>query len=316
MKILHNRKTEKHNVGSFCEGAYRVKNFPETVSSEQIEELRPLAERCIELIHPQEYVQNIIKACEVGDILAEVTLSKDSFNAIIASVVMSVIAAQENAFAVTRPPGHHASNQRAEGFCLLNNIAIATAYLLEMNKKVLIIDFDGHHGNGTQSIFKSENRVMFCSIHQGGIYPYSGYANEIGIGPSYKQLINIPIRGGSGDDVFIKALEFIIDITAFFNPDHIAISAGFDGYKGDNLLNLRYSKKGYYEAGKLLSSLNKPVFAVLEGGYHNEIPDCVNALIAGILGRSFVTDENFENSSQICLQHIDEVLKMISDLFS
>ena len=308
MKILHNNVTADHNAGSDGEGPYRVKGFEETVSTESLKGLHSLAEQLINVTHTPRYAQKIRGACKSKSELAEVQLSQSSYEAMVVSATLAILAAKDQCFAVTRPPGHHASKEKAEGFCFFNNVAIATNYLLQQGKRVCIIDIDGHHGNGTQSIFRDEERVLFSSIHQEGKYPYSGLATDVGEGPSLKKVINIPVPTGSGDDVFLKALAFIVERARSFDPDHIAVSAGFDGYFQDKIVQLNYSKRGYYEAGKLIVSLNKPTFAVLEGGYHEEVKSCVEALVAGMSRDGFDTKEEFSNSSKTCTASAEKTM--------
>lgn len=312
MKILYNDALKIHNSVSEAEGAYRIRDFVESVSAEELEPLRALAKRLIKTVHTPRYVQKVKGACMSKCELAEVRLNPASYEAMIVSVALSIMATRGGSFAITRPPGHHASRERAEGFCFFNNIAIATSYLLEQGQRVCVIDIDGHHGNGTQSIFKNDDRVLFASIHQNGVYPYTGLADDIGMGQSYKKVINIPVPSGSGDDVFLKALSFIVEQAKAFAPDCVAVSAGFDGYAKDSLLNLKYSQGGYHEAGRLISSIGKPVFAVLEGGYHSEVKSCTEAFVAGISEEGFITEEILSTSSEICMNAVDDVLQEIS----
>lgn len=312
MKILYNDAIKIHNSASEAEGAYRIKGFVGSVSAEEVESIRPLAERLIKTVHTPRYVQKVKGACMSKCELAEVRLTPASYEAMIVSATLSIMAARDGSFAITRPPGHHASREKAEGFCFFNNIAIAISYLLEQGKRVCVIDIDGHHGNGTQSIFKKDNRVLFASIHQNGVYPYTGLANDIGKGQGYKKVINIPVPSGSGDDVFLKALSFVVEQVKAFAPDCVAVSVGFDGYAKDSFLNLKYSKGGYHEAGRLISSIGKPVFAVLEGGYHSEVKSCTEAFVAGISEEGFITEEILSTSSEVCMKAVDDVLQKIS----
>lgn len=314
MKILYNDAIKFHNSASGGEGAYRIEGFTESVSAEELGTLRPLAERLIKTVHAPHYVQKVKGACMSKCELAEVQLTPASYEAMIVSAGLSIMAAKNQSFAVTRPPGHHASREKAEGFCFFNNVAIATSYRLEQGQRVCVIDIDGHHGDGTQSIFKNDNRVLFASIHQNGVYLYTGLADDIGKGQSYKKVINIPVPNGTGDDVFLKALCFVVEQVKAFDPDCVAVSAGFDGYAKDTLLNLKYSKRGYYEAGKLIASIGKPTFAVLEGGYHSEVKSCTEAFVAGVSEKGFLTEEILSTSSQVCMKAVDDVLQEISSL--
>lgn len=284
MRILHNKATGNHNLGEIAgEGPYRIANFDETVSTDQIHDMKAETERLIALTHSPKYLKKIRGACFVRAEIAEVKLGPESFVAMMTSATLAIMAANENGFAVTRPPGHHAAKERPEGFCFFNNVAIATNSLLEKGKRVCIIDIDGHHGDGTELIFRNEERVMFCSIHQANTYPYgTGLASYIGDGPSLGKVINIPIPAGSGDDSFQAALELIVNRTKEFNPDHIAVSAGFDALKNDSILDLKCTEDGYRKVGEMITSIGKPVFAVLEGGYHERVKQCVEMFVMGI----------------------------------
>jgi len=315
MIILHNKQTEKHNPSPDGEGSYRVKDFIETVSDEQIKDMMPLVETEINFTHSPRHKQKMKGACKSKCQVAEASLTKVSYDAMLTSVALAIMAADQNAFAITRPPGHHAIKERAQGLCFFNNIAIATSYLLRKGKRVCIVDIDGHHGNGTQSIFKKNENVLYCSIHQEYVYPYSsGLVDDIGSGRSFKKVINIPLKAGSGDDIFINSLEFLSQHIKKFAPDYIAISAGFDGYAKDTILELGYSKNGYYQAGKLLSSLSLPTFAVLEGGYHKEVRECVQSFVAGFSGDEFSFSDKFSTSSIECKNKNSFILKTLSGL--
>ncbi len=179
-------------------------------------------------------------------------------------------------FAIVRPPGHHANYNQPAGFCLFNNIAIAVADALAGGlKKVLVIDFDAHHGDGTQSIFRDEPRVGFFSMHQEGIYPGSGGLDEVCL--VSRQVINLPLPACSGDEIFNPVVDEILKPwVAEFQPEMIFVSAGFDGHFVDPLTGLNFSTSGYhYFARELISLAEKycegRILFVLEGGYDPEI---------------------------------------------
>ncbi len=317
MDILHNKQTEKYDPIPEHEGFYCVKSFVETVSDQKIKDLSPLVEKEINLTHSTRHKRKIKGACKSKCRVAEVSLSPSSFNAMLTSVALAIMAADQNAFAITRPAGHHAIKERAQGLCFFNNIAIASSYLVRKGKRVCIIDIDGHHGNGTQAIFKKNENILYCSIHQEYVYPFSsGLVNDIGSGPSFKKTINIPLRAGSGDDLFINSLKFLCDYIKKFKPDYIAISAGFDGYFEDGILELKYTKNGYYQAGKILSSLNLPSFAVLEGGYHKKLKECVQSFVDGFSGNEFKFSDKLSTSSPECKDKHLVNLKTLSGLLS
>ena len=176
----------------------------------------------------------------------------------------------------------HPKQSCAYGFCFFNNIAIATQKLVEEGKKVFILDIDGHHGDGTQSIFYDTDKVLFCSIHQQYAYPGTGMANETGEDEGTGYSMNFPLPAGSGDVEFLSSVDKAIEKALEFKPDVVGVSAGFDGYEKDMLLNLNYTLNSYYECGRRLSQSFENVFAVLEGGYHQDVRKCVDNFIDGV----------------------------------
>jgi len=277
MKILFNSKFLPHNPGSFAEGPYRIEAF-----LHQVEETDRDGEGYITLVHSKTHLESVRDTCNNKGVLAEVNLSPLSYEAARSAVGLSVLAAEQGDFAVIRPPGHHAKAQRADGFCLFNNIAIAAQKLVNEGKKVFILDIDGHHGDGTQQIFYRSNQVLFCSIHQQYAYPGTGYENEVGEGPGKGFTMNFPLPAGSGDRDLLEAVDTAIVRAEKFKPDVVGVSAGFDGYKEDRLLDLGYTLEGYYECGKRLRKSFDHIFAVLEGGYHMDIKACTEHFIRGV----------------------------------
>lgn len=277
MNILFNNKFLLHNPDSFGEGPYRIEEFKGNVKETEYN-----GEEYITLVHSEAYKEQIKQACMHGGILAEVGVSPQSYEAACLAVGLTVMASERGDFAIVRPPGHHAKYERADGFCLFNNIAIATQKLVNDGKKVFILDIDGHHGDGTQSVFYSSDRVLYCSIHQRYTYPWTGEVFETGDGPGKDYTINIPLSAGSGDEQLLYAVDHAVTRAEKFSPDVVGVSAGFDGYEKDRLLNLRYTLKGYFECGYRLGKKFGHVFAVLEGGYHSDIKKCTDTFIEGL----------------------------------
>ena len=177
----------------------------------------------------------------------------------------------DNAFCAVRPPGHHAEKQKAMGFCVYNNIAVGAYYLLERYKlkKVAIIDFDVHHGNGTQNIFDDNEKVLYVSSHQYPYYPGSGAANEKG---NKNNVLNVPLSAGTQSHEFLNAYDSIFKKLKEFRPEFILLSAGFDAHKDDPLAQINLESKDYHTLTKRILILGKElcggkIVSILEGGY-------------------------------------------------
>lgn len=184
----------------------------------------------------------------------------------------------KNAFCAIRPPGHHAERDRAMGFCFINNVAVAAAHIIEaLNyEQVLIVDWDVHHGNGTQHIFYSDPKVFYFSSHQYPFYPGTGAASKTGEGAGKGFTLNVPLAAGTGDKEFLHAVkDKLIPAAKNFHPQFILISAGFDSHRADPLAELNVSEKGFEEATRIVKKLaeeecNGKLVSVLEGGYDLE----------------------------------------------
>lgn len=277
MNILFNELFLKHNADSPAEGAYRLIKFPLKYENQYAE-----GAHLIRLVHSEKYIEKIHTACVRRDLLAEVVLSPESYEAALLAVGLTVKASQQGDFAAVRPPGHHAGRDGAAGFCFFNNIAIAAQQLVNEGKKVFIFDFDAHHGNGTQDIFYHSDRVFYCSAHQMYTYPFTGFATETGADKGEGCTLNIPLVPGSGDEKFLEAVDGAIAVAAQFKPDVVGISAGFDGYLKDKMLGLDISQKAYYECGFRWRRAHSEIFATLEGGYHDEVMECAEAFVEGV----------------------------------
>ncbi len=170
----------------------------------------------------------------------------------------------EAGFACIRPPGHHACKGRAMGFCLFNNVAVLARFLAR-KKSVCIVDWDVHHGNGTQDIFLDDPEVGYCSLHQSPLYPGTGAADETGAG----NILNLPMRAGLGDNEYLAAFdEAVVPWVNERDPDILLISAGFDAHRNDPLAGMRLSSGAFGEFTRKL--LGRPILSVLEGGYDLE----------------------------------------------
>jgi len=201
--------------------------------------------------------------------------SKDATSDAVGSIITAIDGVQNknfnNAFCAVRPPGHHAEKNKAMGFCIYNNVAVGANYLINKYKlkKVAIIDFDVHHGNGTQDIFYDNEKVLYISTHQYPYYPGSGTNDEKG---KHNNILNIPLPAGTTSEEYLNAYEFVLKKIKEFKPEFILLSAGFDAHKDDPLAQLQLESKDFYSITKRTLELSKQycdgkVVSILEGGY-------------------------------------------------
>jgi acetoin utilization deacetylase AcuC-like enzyme len=269
----------------------------------------PATDEQILAIHTREHLQRLI-AVSQGDRMvrldpdtyalpASLDVARLAAGAVITAVDVVLSARADNALAIVRPPGHHATAERQMGFCLLNNIAIAARQAQSQHgiEKVLILDYDVHHGNGTNDIFYADPSVLFISTHQYPFYPGSGALHEIGDGAGRGGTMNIPLSGGHGDDAYRQIFaQVLIPAIERFNPELMLISAGFDAHWVDPLASMQLTLEGYdhlaRECVKLAERLcgDRIVF-VMEGGY--DLPALAHGWgnIAGaLLGQDEISD--------------------------
>ena len=201
--------------------------------------------------------------------------SKDASSDAVGSIITAIDGVQKkefkNAFCAVRPPGHHAEKNKAMGFCIYNIVAVGAHYLIEKYKlkKIAIIDFDVHHGNGTQDIFYNNEKVLYISTHQYPYYPGSGSNNEKG---KYNNVLNIPLPAGTNSEEYLNAYEHVLKKLIEFKPEFVLFSAGFDAHKDDPLAQLQLQSKDFYDLTKrtleiVKSSCKGNVVSILEGGY-------------------------------------------------
>ncbi len=249
--------------------------------------------------HPQSYLEELEHWCQhnAGRVEVDTVVSKGSWTAAtlaagaVCDAVQRVIASEDTtAFCAIRPPGHHAMPKSAMGFCLLNNIAIGAMHARSLGlNKVLIIDWDVHHGNGTQATFWEDPTVGFVSIHRFPFYPGTGKEDETGSGKAIGTKVNIPVAASIPPNEFLKRLfDSTEKIANEMKPELIMLSAGFDAHRNDPVGGLTLESEHYRQAGKWIAQLARQhcggkLVSILEGGYHlKHMPDCVDAHLQGI----------------------------------
>ena len=246
----------------------------------------PAVERAVLLaVHPERHVGAIERAAAGGAasyrLDPDTVVSEGSFEAAehaaggaVGLVDRLVVGSAPTGFSAHRPPGHHAEVARAMGFCLFNNVAVAARHALDAHglERVMIVDFDVHHGNGTDDIFHEEPRVLFCSVHQWPLYPGTGRAADVGDGPGRGFTVNVPVAPMSGDAVFCSVIDSVaVALARVWEPQLLLISAGYDAHREDPLADCLVTDGGFAAMTRSLRAagdeVGAPVGAVLEGGY-------------------------------------------------
>ena len=252
----------------------------------------------LNITHSEDYISDVKKSFPNNGLKfldGDTIISPGSKRATIDAVgsIISAIDGIENkkfnkAFCAVRPPGHHAEKNKAMGFCIYNNIAVGAKFLINKYKynKIAIIDFDVHHGNGTQDIFYENSKVLYISTHQYPYYPGTGNNNEKG---KYNNILNIPLPAGTNSDEYLNAYNYVIKKLIEFKPEFVMFSAGFDAHKDDPLAQLNLNSKDFYEITKRTILATQQfskgkVVSILEGGYDlaalsESVNEHVNALL-------------------------------------
>jgi acetoin utilization deacetylase AcuC-like enzyme len=285
--LLRHPSSLEHDTGAHPESARRILAIERALAERDWlgwdVQLAPAASReAIAAVHTESHIDRIeaLAGRGGGMIDMDTTVSSGSFVAALhaaGGAVALVDALLRGGVRVGaslhRPPGHHATGGRAMGFCLFNNVAVAAAHALSAGaSRVLIVDWDVHHGNGTNDIFCERDDVLFCSIHQWPLYPGTGRETDAGEGPGEGYTVNLPVPGGSGDAVFASLIEHVVrPLARAYAPDLVLLSAGYDAHADDPLAGCVVTDAGYRAMSAsmraLADELGVPLGIVLEGGY-------------------------------------------------
>lgn len=277
-----------HDTGAHPERAARITAIEAELARhdwlglERVE--APRAElTAVTAVHTERHVRDIEALCAAGGgaIDADTVVVEASFEAALRAaggavrlVDLLLEGAAPTGMSAMRPPGHHAEPDRAMGFCLLSNVAIAAQHALDAHglERVLIVDWDVHHGNGTSAAFRSSPAVLFVSLHEWPLYPGTGPASDVGGGAGEGFTVNLPVSAGAGDGLYLSLLEHVVaPLARAYEPQLILLSAGFDAHRDDPLARIELTTEGFAAmAGsmrRLADELSVPIGAVLEGGY-------------------------------------------------
>ena len=323
----------RHNQPGHPENAKRLESILTGLKeSGLLKKLEQIKSRHAEIgeiscCHTEEYIEYVKKFCEKGGgyLDPDTYANEYSFNAASVAVGGSIDLTKvvlngdlKNGFALLRPPGHHALSNKSMGFCLFGNISIAAKIALQNPKsgKVAIVDFDVHHGNGTQALIGDDPNILFISSHQYPFYPGTGSVREIGSGDAEGTVINIPLEEGVGDNGFKKVYEeIVLPAVRRFNPDMILVSAGYDAHRDDPLANMNLSLSGFNWISRELIKLSDEICSgkiifFLEGGYNLDI------LQKGVINtiKGLMKIESIEDSIEQSQQDEPNVDNLITEL--
>ncbi|UCE23332.1 MAG: histone deacetylase [Candidatus Zixiibacteriota bacterium] len=278
MKIIYSETCLEYSQPGHPESPERVRSTYEHLGSKyEIVEPQAAAEEDILAVHTPDLV-GLVRSGNFydGDSPAYPNLYEHAMLSVGGAIAAADLALKGTpAFSLLRPPGHHAGRNFLGGFCYFNNIAVAVAKTLDEAQRIAIIDFDCHHGNGTEDICHGRENVLYVSLHQSPLYPGTGITSDL-------NCLNYPVRPGTGEEEYMATFLEALESVSEFNPGMIAVSAGFDTFKEDPITNVSLEIDTYGKIAQRIKALGRPVFSVLEGGYSASMPRCVEAYLEGL----------------------------------
>jgi len=327
----------KHDTGQHVENAGRLEEviflLKQSGVMEQLTMIkpRPASVEEIALVHSRQHISRIQEAAKKGGgwLDADTVMSAESYEVALYAAGGLITATEAvingevgSAFALVRPPGHHATPEQAMGFCLFNNLAIATRYALDRHKleRILIVDFDVHHGNGTQHVFYDNPQVLYTSTHEYPFYPGTGSVGETGSGAGKGATVNIPLPAGCSDTEYLLVFQqIIVPVARRFKPQLILVSAGYDLHWADPIALMQLTTTGFAQIVSIIKGLadelcgGKMVFS-LEGGYNfAALATSIKATLDVLLGNKDIEDPLGKSPRQFTAPSITPLIKQIKE---